>query len=68
LIQFNDFVPFGNPAAFDGTTLLNSGFLGTDPHWFGTTYQVTFVKAGTYAFRCDLHDYLGMLATIVVKA
>jgi plastocyanin len=46
--------------------MLNSGFLG--PIFpFGTTYQVAFVKAGTYTFRCDLHDFLGMVATIVVK-
>jgi plastocyanin len=63
-----DFAPSGNPKAFDGSKPLNSGFLGTDPHWFGTTYQVKFVKAGTFAFRCDLHDDLGMLATIVVQS
>ncbi|HET8910833.1 MAG TPA: plastocyanin/azurin family copper-binding protein [Ktedonobacteraceae bacterium] len=62
----NDFAPYGNPAAFDGSAPLNSGFLGADPLWFGKTYKVTFTKAGSYAFRCDLHDYLGMLATIVV--
>lgn len=63
----NDFPPFGNPGAFDGSTDLNSGFIGANPAWFGTTFKVTFVKAGTYAFFCDLHDYLGMAATIVVK-
>jgi plastocyanin len=63
-----NFAPYGNPKTFDGSKPLNSGFLGTDPHWFGTTYQVRFVKAGTFAFRCDLHDYLGMVATIVVKS
>lgn len=63
-----DFAPYGDPSAFDGSSPLNSGFLGPIPGWFGTTYQVTFVKAGTYAFRCDLHDYLGMTATIVVKS
>lgn len=62
-----DFVPFGNPGAFDGSTDLNSGFIGANPAWFGTTFKVTFVKAGTYAFFCDLHDFLGMMATIVVK-
>jgi plastocyanin len=62
----DDFSPFGTPGAFDGSTILKSGFLGTDPAWFGTTYQVKFVKAGTYAFYCDLHDFLGMVATIVV--
>jgi plastocyanin len=61
-----DFAPYGDPRAFDGQPPLNSGFIGTNPAWFGTTFGVTFVKAGTYAFRCDLHDYLGMVATIVV--
>lgn len=65
--NFNDFFPLGNPKAFDGSAPLNSGFLVVGGP-FGTTYQVTFVKAGTYAFRCDLHDFLGMLATIVVKS
>lgn len=56
-----NFFPFGNPAAFDGQTPLNSGALAP-----GQTYQVTFIKAGTYAFRCDFHDYMGMDATITV--
>jgi plastocyanin len=60
-----NFAPYGTPTAFDGSTPLNSGFLG--PHFpFGTTYTVTFVKAGSYAFRCDLHDMLGMLLSITV--
>src|SRR5579875_308121 len=62
-----DFAPYGNPRSFDGTTPLNSGFIGADPAWFGTTFTVTFVKSGIYHFRCDLHDYLGMLITIIVK-
>lgn len=66
--QPNDFVPYGNPAAFNGTSPLNSGFLGADPHWFGTSFKVKFVKAGTFAFRCDLHDYMGMLEKIVVAS
>ena len=64
--QPNDFVPYGNPTAFDGTAPLNSGFIGADPGWFGMIYTVKFVKAGTFAFRCDLHDYMGMLEKIVV--
>lgn len=61
-----NFAPYGNPKAFDGSTPLNSGFLGAAPVWFGNSYAVTFVKAGTYAFRCDLHDNMGMVTTIVV--
>ena len=66
--NFNNFFPLNNSTAkaFDGSVPLNSGFLGAN-FPAGTTYQVKFVKAGTYAFRCDLHDFLGMLATIVVK-
>ncbi len=63
-----DFALYGTPAAFDGSAPLNSGFIGMNPAWFGMTFKVTFVKAGTYAFRCDLHDYLGMLLTIKVKS
>ena len=61
-----NFAPYGNPKAFDGSAPLNSGFLGVAPVWFGTSYSVTFVKAGIYAFRCDLHDNMGMVVTIVV--
>jgi plastocyanin len=28
---------------------------------------VTFTKAGTYAYICALHDYLGMSGTVVVS-
>jgi len=61
-----NFAPYGNPKAFDGSAPLNSGFLGAAPVWFGTSFSVTFVKAGTYAFRCDLHDNMGMVTTITV--
>lgn len=64
--QANDFAPYGNSTAFDGTSPLNSGFIGANPHWFGKLFKVKFVKAGTFAFRCDLHDYMGMLGKIVV--
>jgi|tagenome__1003787_1003787.scaffolds.fasta_scaffold20968828_5 plastocyanin len=61
------FQPYGNPNAFDGTRPLNSGFIGMDPHWFGTTYRVRFTNAGTYRYICGLHDELGMVGTVVVK-
>jgi plastocyanin len=57
------FTPVGNPGAFDGSTALNSGDVA-----FSTTYKVKFIKAGTYPFFCDFHDFLGMVATIVVKS
>jgi plastocyanin len=65
--QPSNFAPYGNPKAFDGKSPLNSGFIGADPHWFGKSFTVTFVKAGTYAFHCDLHDMMGMVMTIIVK-
>jgi plastocyanin len=64
--QPDNSVPYGDPTAFNGTSPLNSGFIGADPHWFGTTFKVKFTKAGRFAFRCELHDYMGMLETIVV--
>lgn len=59
--QANIFVPYGNPKAFNGTSPLNSGLLlGPAP------FSVTFVKAGTFHYFCALHDYLGMVGTVVV--
>jgi plastocyanin len=63
---FNNFNPLGDPTKFDGSAPLNSGFIVVGSP-FGTTYQVKFVKVGTFAFRCDLHDFLGMLLTVIVK-
>jgi len=60
------YAPYGNPKAFDGSAPLNSGYLGTNAAWFGKSFSVTFLKAGTYAFRCDLHDQMGMLLNVVV--
>jgi plastocyanin len=61
------FAPYGNNKDFRGTEPLNSGYLGTDPLWFGTSYTIRFTKAGTFTLRCDIHDYLGMYVTVVVK-
>lgn len=63
----NPFPPVGNPRDYDGSGTLNSGFIGMDPHWFGTTYAVTFTKAGTYPYICALHDDMGMKGTITVR-
>lgn len=60
------FAPYGNHAAFNGTSPLNSGYLGTDPHWFGTTFRVTFTRAGTFTYHCALHGNLGMYGRVVV--
>lgn len=59
--QANIFVPYGDPTHYDGTYPLNSGLL------FGpASFSVTFTKPGTYHFFCALHDYLGMVGTVVV--
>jgi plastocyanin len=60
--QGNIFAPYGDPTHFTGQPL-NSGFFLP-----GATFRVTFLKAGTFAFHCALHDYLGMVGTIHVVA
>jgi plastocyanin len=61
----NNFFPTGNPTAFDGSAPLNSGFLGA-AFPAGTIFTVHFLKKGTYDFRCDLHDMMGMVIRITV--
>ncbi|HKT37605.1 MAG TPA: plastocyanin/azurin family copper-binding protein [Ktedonobacterales bacterium] len=59
--QANIFVPYGDPTHFDGSSPLNSGLL------FGPApFSVTFTKPGTYHYFCALHDYLGMVGTVIV--
>lgn len=55
-------VPYGDPTHYDGTYPLNSGFI-----FMPQTFTVTFTKAGTYHYYCGLHDYMGMMGTIIVK-
>jgi plastocyanin len=57
----NIFVPYGDPTNFTGDPL-NSGILLP-----GSSFTVTFTKAGTYHYICGLHDYLGMTGTVNVK-
>src|ERR1035437_8097476 len=59
--QPNIFVPYGDRTNFTGQQL-NSGILTP-----GTSFTVTFTKAGTYHYICGLHDYLGMTGTVKVK-
>jgi plastocyanin len=59
--QANIFIPYGDPTAFDGTSPLNSGLL------FGPApFSVTFTTPGTFHYFCALHDYLGMVGTVIV--
>jgi len=58
--QPNIFVPYGDPTHFSGQQL-NSGILLP-----GSSFTVTFTKAGTYHYVCALHDYLGMVGTVKV--
>lgn len=56
----NIFLPFGDPAHFTGQQL-NSGILPP-----GGSFTVTFQKKGTFPYHCALHDYMGMIGTVVV--
>ena len=54
--------PYGDPTHYDGSAPLNSGFI-----FAPQTFTVTFTKAGTYPYFCGLHDYMGMVGTVVVE-
>jgi plastocyanin len=67
------------PAA-DGTNNVSSGIIvaaaqdppGGGPNDFqtplgATRFRVTFQKAGTYSYRCVIHDDLGMQGTVFVR-
>lgn len=58
-------MPVGNPANFNGTAPLSSGFMGA--HWRTAPYVVTFTKQGTYTLICLLHAYYGMTGRVVVQ-
>jgi plastocyanin len=76
------FLPYGGPSISTTTDQVNSGFLISQqlidylnvsvliPPGFVVTRQVTFTfrKAGTYHYICALHDTVGMVGTIVVRA
>ncbi|WAH95866.1 plastocyanin/azurin family copper-binding protein [Arthrobacter sp. MMS18-M83] len=57
----NFFPPLGDPTNYTGGQL-NSGFMVP-----GTTFTVTFNKAGEYDYICALHDFMGMKGTVVVE-
>ena len=53
------------PAAFDGTSPLNSGYVG--PNWpAGERYAVTFTAPGQFAYICILHAPAFMLSSVTV--
>jgi plastocyanin len=62
-------VPAGE---FDGTQLFSSGLMGTlgapPPLPGGTTFALTFTKAGSYDYVCSTHQPLGMEGNITVVA
>ena len=53
--------PSGNRAAFGGGDL-NSGII--PPHG---RFTVTFTAAGEFDYLCALHDYMGMIGTVIVR-
>lgn len=58
-------VPRSANTTFDGTGFTNSGIIGLNfPN--GTTYELKFSKAGTYAYICILHANQGMVGTVTV--
>ncbi len=60
--------PFG-PAVgsdvYDGTSLYDSGLLNAGPG-APTSYTLTFPDAGTFAYVCTLHQFLGQRGVIAV--
>jgi plastocyanin len=65
--------PPGHATMNATTQPVNSGFLWATPFpglppvaYRGTTFQVKFTQPGTYNYKCELHDDLGMTGTIKV--
>jgi plastocyanin len=58
----NFFPPSGDPTNYTGGNL-NSGIVGP-----GGSFTVTFHKTGTFTYICALHDYAGMVGTIIVTS
>jgi plastocyanin len=76
------FLPYGGSTISSTSAQVNSGFLVSHelidylnvsslfPPGFVVTRQVTYMfpKAGTYHYFCALHDTVGMLGTVIVRA
>jgi plastocyanin len=56
----NLLVPLGDPTHYSGGQL-NSGLQPP-----GAVFAVTFTKEGTFHYICGLHDFMGMVGTVVV--
>lgn len=58
--QPNVFAPYGDPTHYSGGPLNSGLFLP------GSTFTVTFTHTGDYDYVCALHDYMGMVGTVLV--
>lgn len=65
-MPFPTMSPFSPPSGgttYDGSTLVNSGVMTP-----GTTFSLTFTKAGSYTYHCLFHDDTeNMIGTVVVQ-
>jgi plastocyanin len=66
-------LPNGQPnpeeaAPAGGKVYAGSGLFSSGDLFPTASYSLTFSKAGTYQYRCLLHDTLGMIASITVSA
>jgi plastocyanin len=58
-----DQIPPAGGSTYDGTALANSGVMRP-----GSSYSLTFTKAGTYTYYCLFHDgATGMIGTVTVQ-
>lgn len=51
---------------YDGSSYVNSGQLGNASGRSGTSFSLTFLKAGSYPYICILHVDQGMAGVVVV--
>jgi len=51
---------------YDGSSFLNSGFLGGEDPNAPKSFTVRFTKPGVYEYVCLLHDEEGMMGTVTV--
>lgn len=61
--------PEAGPSCDMGSTTYSGGYFN---HWLNPgmapdhSVTITFTKAGTYHYVCGLHDYMGMVGTVIV--